>query len=54
MEDTGLEKGLLPHEARNSVRPRFRKKYPGLKVPADSTIDRAYKKYASATDTSDK
>jgi hypothetical protein len=52
MEETGLEKsGLLPHEVREKVRPRFKKKYPELKLPGDSTIDRAYKKYA-ATDTS--
>jgi hypothetical protein len=53
MEETNLEKsGLLPHEAREKIRPRFRKKYRKLKVPADRTIDRAYEKYAGVTNTS--
>jgi hypothetical protein len=55
MEKTGLEKsGLLPHEVREKVRPRFKNKYPKLKMPSDPTINRAYEKYASATDTSTK
>jgi hypothetical protein len=53
MEEIGLEKsGLLPHEVRTKVRPQFTKKYRNSNLPADSTIDRAYKTYASATDTS--
>jgi hypothetical protein len=52
MEEIGLAKsGLLLHEVREKVRPQFQKKHRGLKLPADSTIDRAYRKYASATDT---
>jgi len=53
MEEIGLAKsGLLPFEVREKVKPQFQKKHRGLKLPADSTIDRAYGKYASATDTS--
>jgi hypothetical protein len=53
MEEIGLAKsGLLPFEVREKVKPQFQKKHRGLKLPVDSTIDRAYEKYASATDTS--
>jgi hypothetical protein len=53
MQEIGLAKsGLLPHEVREKVRPQFQKKHRGLKLPADSTIDRAYEAYTNATDTS--
>lgn len=49
MKDIGLEKSLLPYEARMKVKPHFKPQY----RPSDSTIDHAYKKYASGKQSAD-
>ena len=55
MQAMGLPKsGLRLSEVRKKVRPRFKKKYPDGAHPDDVTINRAYKKYKNAKDTSPK
>jgi hypothetical protein len=53
MQDMGLAKsGLRLSEVRKKVRPRFKKTYPDSTQPDDVTINRAYKNYKNAKDTS--
>jgi hypothetical protein len=55
MQDMGLAKsGLRLSEVRTKVEHPFKKKYPGRVLPADVTINRAYKNYKNAKDTSAK
>jgi len=53
MKEIDLAKsGLRLSEVRIKVKQAFKNKYPGRVLPEDVTINRAYKKYKNAKDTS--
>lgn len=43
-----LAENLEPHEVRKIVKPRWGKRFPGVKLPSERTIARAYEKYLEA------